>query len=81
MGSWTGSVMKIIIECENKKDANSLYSSVSKRGVSLNYMISVTGRVMELSLSDDSVGNQKLVVNHIKQFMRDNEINYTMEIK
>ena len=81
MGSRTGSIMIISIQCENKNAIFTLYSEMTSDMPNSAYRISVNENTLEIYMNDNSLEQQKVVVNQVKQFMRDNEFNYTMEIK
>ena len=81
MGSWTGSIMIIKIQCEDKKAIFLLYSDITYGMTTEAYQVSVNEYTLEVHIADDNLEKQKIVANQIKQFMRDNEINYKMEIK
>ena len=81
MGSRTGSIMVISIECEEKNDIFILYSDITSSLQDGVNRISVNHHILEIYLSDNSFEQQKVIVNQVKQFMRDNEIKYTMEMR
>ena len=81
MGSRTGSIMVISIECEEKNDIFILYSDITSSLQDGVNRISVNYHILEIYLSDNSFEQQKVIVNQVKQFMRDNEIKYTMEMR
>lgn len=73
--------MIIEIECDSPVEINSLYGDMSKVSSKLAYRIGVINNVMEIHINDENLSDQKIIVNNIKQYMRDTETNYTMEIK
>ena len=81
MGSRTGSVMIISIWCEEKEGIFTLYSNITSSMPGGENRISVNESTLDIYLNDNSVEQQKIIVNQIKQFMRDKEIKYTMEMK
>ncbi len=81
MGSRTGSIMIISIQSESEKAIFDLYASISKSSYMGVHRISVDSRMILIHMSDNSLTEQKIIINEVKQFMRDNEVKYTMEIK
>ena len=73
--------MILSIECEDKNSIFVLYSEMTSSLIEGINRISVSEHVLEIYMHDDSIAQQKIVINQIKQFMRDEEIKYTMEIK
>ena len=81
MGSRTGSIMVISIECEGKDNIFILYSNITSSMPEGINRISVNQLILEIYMDDGSITQQKVVINQVKQFMRDEEIKYTMEIR
>ncbi len=73
--------MKVSILCELEKSVLRLYTEVVKDMPSGVYSVSVSKKTMLLYMKEDDFSTQKIVINQIKQFMRDNSYNYEMEIK
>ena len=73
--------MVISIECEGKDNIFILYSNITSSMPEGINRISVNQLILEIYMDDGSITQQKVVINQVKQFMRDEEIKYTMEIR
>ncbi len=73
--------MIICIQSKAEKAIFDLYSSISKASYSSIHRIAVESDIIRIYMGDSSLSEQKIIVNQVKQFMRDNSYNYTMELK
>ncbi len=81
MGTRPGDIMIISIQSDSHEAIFELYAELSGNVPASAYMVSVDGDTLFIHMSDDSFTDQKVLINEIKQFMRDNSFNYKMEIK
>ena len=70
--------MKILLTCDNIDTADTLYTMLVNDGAPSE--IEVRKKVVTIITDEDEFCGQKILVNNIKQFMRDRSLNYKMEI-
>ncbi len=73
--------MTISVQCEYEKNTAALYAEMSNLIPAGVHRIRVMSDTISIYMSDNNFSGQKIIVNQIKQFMRDNSYNYTMEMK
>lgn len=72
--------MKLEIVCQTTNDASLVYDNLVNIGMSATKSITVTKTTVNVSTSKLQLSDEKLLINEIKQFLRDKEINHKIRI-
>ncbi len=70
--------MKIVLTCDTNDTVDALYTMLVNIGAQSG--IDVKEKTVVVDTKEDEISAQKILVNNIKQFMRDYSLNYKMEI-